>query len=394
MEWDPIAEPPVSGLILKKLSQISRVLIDSSHDFADKNGLMDGKAGIALFLFYYAGLRGEKKYADFAAELFSGIFSDINDGFNDFRFSSGLAGIAWCLQHLVQYHLIDVDAGELLDDLDPFFHRAMIDGFRERYYDYLHGALGVGTYWLSRVRHAGTQNYLSDCIDQLDRITHSVLDPNSPKGVNLGVAHGIPSIIAFLSKSLELGISNNKTRDLLNRFVYYLLDQSLDPAQFRSVFPDSVRVNRAPSNSRLAWCYGDLGIGSVLWQASQVVGNKEWEEKAIHILIQTTERRALQKNLVVDACFCHGTAGIMHIYNRMYRYTGMDAFKDAAHYWLDRTLKMAVHDDGAAGYKIWCGDNVWQNRYCLLDGIAGIGMALMASVSDVEPSWDRCFFLG
>ena len=354
---------------------------------------MDGKAGISLFFFYYARLTGEGKYADHAVELLGSIFKDINDGFNDFRFSNGLAGIGWILRHLVQYKFIETDINELLDGLDAFFYRTMTERFHENHYDFLHGALGVGTYWLSRLPHTDTQKYLNDCIDHLDRIWQTVLVPNSTKGVNLGVAHGIPSIIAFLSKSLERGVSNKKTRGLLNSAVRYLLEQSLDPTQFRSIFPDSVRVNGNPSDSRLAWCYGDLGIGSVLWQASQAAGNKAWEEKAIHILIHTTTRKALQENLVVDACFCHGTAGIAHIYNRMYQYTGMEPFKNAVLYWLDQTLKMAVSDDGAAGFKVWCGDNVWQNRYCLLDGIAGIGMVLMAAVSDVEPSWDRCFLL-
>ena len=79
----------------------------------------------------------------------------------------------------------------------------------------------------------------------------------------------------------------------------------------------------------------------------------------------------------------------------MYNYTQRDEFKQAALYWFDQTLKMAKFEDGLAGYKTWRSIEYggWQNDYGLLTGIAGIGLALISAVSDIEPAWDECLLL-
>jgi lantibiotic biosynthesis protein len=76
---------------------------------------------------------------------------------------------------------------------------------------------------------------------------------------------------------------------------------------------------------------------------------------------------------------CHGAAGLMHIFNRIYQATGQSVFRDAALRWLDDTLALC---DFPAG-------NRWQESCGLLNGAAGIALALLAVVGDREPRWDR-----
>jgi hypothetical protein len=73
--------------------------------------------------------------------------------------------------------------------------------------------------------------------------------------------------------------------------------------------------------------------------------------------------------------------------------TRLPEFKNAADYWMNETLKMAKFEDGLAGYKVWYGEQGWLNEYCLLEGIAGIGLALMTYYYEVEPIWDECLLL-
>ncbi|MCP4157109.1 MAG: hypothetical protein GY757_55875 [bacterium] len=169
----------------------------------------------------------------------------------------------------------------------------------------------------------------------------------------------------------------------------------MEPGKFLSTFPSWVGDDYPPLESRLAWCYGDLGMGVALWQAGKIAGNKEWEEEAVEILLKTTERREPKQNAIVDAGLCHGAAGNAHIYNRMYINTGNEAFKEAALYWLDLTLKMAVYEDGFAGYKVWHTEEYggWQNENGFLEGIAGIGLAIFSFVSELEPKWDYSLYL-
>lgn len=201
----------------------------------------------------------------------------------------------------------------------------------------------------------------------------------------------MPSIAWFLSKLLDLGISRDKVSRLLNRFVSYIFRHSQDTSVRLSHFPGWVVGESSPADSRLAWCYGDPGLGIGLWQASVSSGNKEWERKIIDVLLHSTRRRELRKNAVVDAGMCHGTVGIAHIFNRMFHYTGIETFEEAARYWFDETLKMAVFEDGYAGFKRF--HSQWINSADIFDGISGIGLAIIAAVSNIEPRWDRMMML-
>jgi hypothetical protein len=111
------------------------------------------------------------------------------------------------------------------------------------------------------------------------------------------------------------------------------------------------------------------------------------------LLFAAEKRRNLQENYVMDAGLCHGTAGIGHIFYRMWRNTRMLEFKNAADYWMNETLKMAKFEDGLTGYKTWHGKSGWINSYGLLEGIAGIGLALLTYYYEIEPTWDECLLL-
>ncbi|MFM7431585.1 MAG: hypothetical protein ACKO1F_17035, partial [Flammeovirgaceae bacterium] len=46
------------------------------------------------------------------------------------------------------------------------------------------------------------------------------------------------------------------------------------------------------------------------------------------------------------------------------------------------------------GFLVWKGtDNGWVEFDGLLEGSAGIGLALLSAISDIEPKWDRCLLL-
>jgi lantibiotic modifying enzyme len=199
----------------------------------------------------------------------------------------------------------------------------------------------------------------------------------------------------FLERLYRKGIGGEKVHTLLKGTVEYLLRQTLDTTKYMCHFPSWASKEEPSHYSRLGWCYGDLGTGIVLWLTAQRTGNKKWREKAIEILLHSTQRREPPNTGVVDAGLCHGSSGIAHIYNRMYHYTGRDEFRKAALYWFDQVLETAVFDDGYAGYKALHGKQRggWVKEAGLLEGIAGIGLALISAVSTVEPKWDECLLL-
>ena len=408
MNWSPIVDEKNAAPYREKLSEISDVLLEKTETLAGNIGVMGGKAGVALFFFYYAQLTQEEKYVDFAHQLINEIFDEINKEFSIHTLAGGLAGVGWMMEHLVQNDFVEADTDEILEPLDPFLHKAMIYDIEKGNYDFLHGAVGSGTYFISRLAKKDSETYLKELVDHLDKIGHkfddlggaiawrSQLDrEKETEGYNLSLSHGLASIIVFLAKLLEKDIYTEKVSYLLDSSVRYMLAHRLDTEKFQSNFPSWIGTDYPLSHSRLAWCYGDLGIGLALWQAAQSAKNKEWQEVAVKTLLHSTNRKDLKENAVIDAGLCHGAAGMAHIYNRAYHYMGNDTFKETALYWLENTLKLATYEDGYAGYKAWHTEKYggWVAEAGLLEGIAGIGLMLVSMLSDIEPNWDRCLFI-
>jgi lantibiotic modifying enzyme len=210
---------------------------------------------------------------------------------------------------------------------------------------------------------------------------------------NLGVAHGVPGVIALLGRTYSCGIARDKTKWLLERAVTWLLKQRL-PAGANSSFADVIAQGSPSSDCRLAWCYGDAGIAAALLLAARCTGTKAWEEQALAIA-QRSARRGPETCGVTDACVCHGSAGLAHIFNRIYQATQDELYADTARYWLERTLQFREPGKGAAGYLTWgMGEKETvelQPKLGLIQGIAGIGLVLLAAVSEIEPCWDRVF---
>ena len=91
---------------------------------------------------------------------------------------------------------------------------------------------------------------------------------------------------------------------------------------------------------------------------------------------------------VVDAGLCHGSAGLAHLFNRMYQMTAEPLLADAARFWVERTLELcsaALTRDASgtdAAQAAWKGPG-------LLEGAAGIVLALEAACTTAEPIWDQ-----
>ena len=131
--------------------------------------------------------------------------------------------------------------------------------------------------------------------------------------------------------------------------------------------------------SRLAWCYGDLGVATSLWQAGKALHNREWQEKALEVLRFSTSRRDIRSAGVIDAGLCHGAASVCMMFHYAYRQTGENLFEEVRDYWFDVTLNMGSRKEGLAGYSAWGGNEKgWVKEYDLLEGIAGIGLLLLS----------------
>ena len=388
-----------------KLDEIANVLCDSADKF-DNLGVLSGISGLALFMFYYSRLSGGLRYAEVGEQALEKSVDMINNGFRVHTFYSGISGMAWTFEHLERHGFLEQGISSFLEDLEPYLLSCMERDFGMENYDFLHGGLGIGYYFISsQKKNHKAITLLLDCLEgTAEKISKdcwkwiSVLDRETKmKGYNISLSHGMSSIVASMVKLIKMHPEfSERAKSILSNTVSYIMQQQLtQPAG--SYFPSHSLENEdifAARNSRLAWCYGDLGVTQALLQAADVLQDSNLAYAAEKILLYNCERKDLTKSGVLDAGVCHGAAGIAHIFQKIYQKNRNITFQETANYWFEKTLEMARFDNGVAGFKQWNRpDSNWIDNYSLLEGVIGIACCLMSCLNIEHLGWSECVLL-
>ncbi len=395
-----------------KLSEISAILGTKAYENKEI-GVLSGVSGIALFQFYYSKLLDDDTYAEIGAETITEAIELINKGFSYPTFCTGIAGACWVLELLKEEGFIALEDDFLSAELDVFLLEVMKSDIQEENYDFLHGAMGYGFYFFKRYQNTTSEHlkdkykvYISKLIKALRHSSiscdqgvwwKSVLsEEKNLVGCNLGLSHGVSSIINFLSRLVVYEDFYEEAHKLLSHTVAYILSCKNIDKSCVSSFPNwFVYKGEINANSRLAWCYGDLGIGISLLRAGEVLKDDYLYNEAIAILKHSTKRRDIEEAGIVDAGLCHGAYGVFHIYSYLYKKTKIEIFKETSVFWAQQALDMGVHKNGFAGYLVFKGTEKekYKPEVNLLEGIAGIGLAIISHLAPFDTKWDECLLI-
>ena len=94
-------------------------------------------------------------------------------------------------------------------------------------------------------------------------------------------------VLFVFSKSIQCQYREGKNKNLLEQSVSFILKYKT--FENISSFPSKVSLNNIDYDnkediSRIAWCYGDLGIAIALYHANQILNNEEVEREYIELL--------------------------------------------------------------------------------------------------------------
>lgn len=401
-EWTP----PIQDLKRKDaIKGILSFITESVKQDSFGCDLMYGGIGIALFSCYNFQMTNKIEEMNQCTIKAETAINSLDRQISNLTFGKGVTGILWAIEHLAKSRVLDTSLNSIVDD-DFFgiYHKRCKNILSKGEYDYLLGAGGAFLLYLE----TDMEKQIIDLYNVLQKtaVTEGdeiywrqspVLGGNeADMTINLGLAHGLPSILSILSciynrcTCLDAKV-RLKLKDDVYKSFNWLKRNCLNPAKEGSYFPFSFNKVKKPFSTSLRWCYGDLGVSIALINAGNNLGIPEIYDFGVEIARDCADRNVDSKS-IVDAHLCHGTAGIAHIFNRLFNGTGIEVFRNASEYWFDETI-MKFDSSLKSGFKAWKGDYGWIEYDGLLEGSAGIGLALISAVSHVEPKWDRCLLL-
>ncbi len=405
MHWEPIfTEKEEKNDVLNLLDTITNQL-PTKTAFSNV-GLMGGIAGISIYWEYLFKLKNNINYKETSRFLLNSALTAISNVPLNYWFSTGISGILWTYTHLFEQEIQATQSNKIVSaEIDSFLIQCSKIEIERGNLDYLCGGIGPIIYFMN-TKDRDIRKKLEGIINILDAelkksqgtipwMDWMEFEGTGNKRHNLGLAHGIPSILIILARLLQEGICVNEIRNLLQNSISWLLNNRNEPKENTSLFPAYISDSAIEKNNRLAWCYGDIGIAIVLLQCAEITKNAEWKNEAIKIALHSSKRKETSSTGVEELPFCHGSIGIAHIFNRFYQYTRNEEFKEVSRYWFLLSIENFKHNGHLMTIKLDESGTKrqWEQHAGILDGYSGIGLALISTISDIEPKWDRCLLL-
>jgi len=385
-----------NNLIQLKLGKI----YEEAMQYANDPSLYNGNAGICMFGLLYC-----KHFKD--GEVDPKLGDNIQKIIDEYLYlpsntlANGKSGVNW---FFLQMYKCDVIERQDLDEIsfeDVNLSETCIKMLSKGNYDFLHGSLGIAYYLLQKginskffVGYFRILNHLfSKRKDGMIGNFNFIQDTIEEDRVNIGLAHGIVSILKFCVQCYANKVSKKASHALAQKIINYLRSNqnvNKDCSYFSNLIIDNIENNEG---SRLGWCYGDLTIAYVLYQSAILFKDSDIEEFALEVFYHSMKRVTGERTYVRDAGLCHGTAGIAHIYNKMWYLTKDKSFKNACDFWIDQTLKFDKFDDTISGYKLYYPPtNTYLPSSGLLEGSVGVGLVLISYLTG-DFDWDYCLML-
>lgn len=386
--------------IEEKLFEIDEYINGNLEKF-NRGGLLTGLSGICLQKYYMYLHFKDKTYLDDIESIINKVYDNLNT-LSDINcsYADGLSGIGLALDFLSKKKVIKINTNDIKKQFNPYILNEFETCLKYKNFDFLYGAMGHGLYIntiFSSKPSAKNITTLCDVFTEFSKIDKRGRRIEKPEsyfeqefvGTNIGLAHGLASYVSLLNL-WKTKVSGNKNIDqYLTEFIDFIYNSRNKQPNCFSVFPayTSETTKLQNTNTALSWCYGDLGIAITLLRIGVESHQLSLQKKAIETLKHSAKRVPVNYDYVTDPYFCHGSAGIVHIFNKAYYYSQDKLFYDRAEFWLSYLLNQL-------DTKNYIKYEVDENPAIeLLNGITGTSLVLLSTISNTTPEWDSFFLL-
>lgn len=215
-----------------------------------------------------------------------------------------------------------------------------------------------------------------------------------PEGYfNCGLAHGAAGPLAALALAWQTGYQLPGQRAAIDSLAHWLTTYSLLDEwgiNWSVCIPYPLKNWQNLSATRAAWCHGVPGIARALWLAGRALDNAALCQKAVEAM-EGVFRRPEELLAAPAATLCHGKGGILAIALRFAQETQSAIILDHIPLLVEQILDQ-FDPNIACGFQDFDSET-WVSDPGLRTGACGAVLALLASVTDIAPTWDRAFLL-
>lgn len=356
-------------------------------------GLLNGLSGVGLFYKFMVDYDSQE-YSPKLANIVEKIESIISEEETLPSICSGLAGYGILLINLT--NIVSID-DSYLSDMDDILLDFLKSQSNILDYDFLHGSLGIGQYFIERHKSVQSEHSKAIVSDYYNTLLKNVqinfenvikqVEHDGSETIYFGLAHGIAGLInaLFISNKyvqFEKKYFNSSLHKLLNFLTKYELKNEtfLYPNFFSTIDNQIIK-------SRMAWCQGDLGIGNSLINIATINEDEILSRKGKHLISRTFDFD-LNKGDISDVGICHGISGVLLQYWLYY-----DKFKNS-----DKTNILVWkeylknHTKNYSEFKAFH-KGLYVDEINLLEGAAGIALTNLTIENKIDRNWISYFNL-
>jgi hypothetical protein len=163
------------------------------------------------------------------------------------------------------------------------------------------------------------------------------------------------------------------------------------PAGVLAGIDDDLEARHQLMPARPGWCYGAAGGARALWLSAAALQNSAFRQMALDAIGSAAQRSPATRRLD-SPNLCHGLSGLLVTCLRFAQDVQDEALREAI-----PALTSEIIDSCNPDLPFFVSDRRPDGEEVeepgFLTGTAGVGLALLAAVSPIEPKWDRAMLL-
>lgn len=390
--------------------KIDKILFESSKNML--NPVINQDLGVLIYFATRFKINKETRYKKKCIYLLDKFIT----GFNDYEFSIGLfdgfEGVFLTIEYLEKCKIIK-DSSFFLESIEENLYQSIAIDIEDNMIEVFYGSIGKIQYFLdvNKIKEDKIFNLINQLVNSLwenKKGTNGEIywgdkkeNDESVENINLGMAHGICSILIFVVKLKELQFNNSHLDDLIYGLIKTFKNAE-NEIKINSFFPSVYNIKNKDLNvinNRRAYCIGDLPISYALCRAGRIMHNNDWLEYSKLIVEKNIDRTPLTSSVhyfesydYFDIGFCHGISSILFLFYKINKYHQNDFIDSNIEYWkrelitnVSKFIKIKGTIHNLCTYNK-SGDEISNVQNSFLHGLCGAALTLLSIEYD-ETEW-------